>query len=117
MRSTGHLIVITSDGKLLVVPFDAKKLVLTGPPMALYEGLESNAFSSAVALSETGTLIYPTASQASAREVVWVTREGLPTPVDPSWKMDGTVNSLALSPNGQVARGRSTERTESRTSG
>jgi serine/threonine-protein kinase len=99
--STGHLVVITADGKLLVVPFDAKKLALTGPPMALYEGLESNAFASAIALSETGTLIYPTASQASAREVVWVTREGLPTPVDATWKMDGTVNGLALSPNGK----------------
>ncbi|MDQ2766381.1 MAG: LpqB family beta-propeller domain-containing protein, partial [Gemmatimonadota bacterium] len=98
---TGDLIVITSDGKLLVVPFDTKKLALTGPPMALYEGLESNAFSSAVALSVTGTLIYPTASQASAREVIWVARDGLPTPADPSWKMDGTINSLALSPNGK----------------
>ena len=97
----GHLVVITADGKLLVVPFDAKKLELTGPPMALYEGLETNPFGSAVALSRSGTLIYPTASQASAREIVWVTREGLPSRVDSAWKMDGTLNSLALSPNGR----------------
>jgi len=99
--ATGDLIVVTSDGKLLVVPFDIKKLELTGPPMALYEGLESNAFAAAIALSETGTLIYPTASQASAREVVWVTRDGLVSPADPTWKMDGTINSLGLSPNGK----------------
>jgi Tol biopolymer transport system component len=100
--ATGHLVVVTSDGKLLVVPFDADKLALTGPPMALYEGLESNAFLAAVALSATGTLVYPTASQASAREVVWVSREGLPSSVDSAWKLEGTVNSLGLSPNGKA---------------
>jgi len=99
--STGHLIVVTADGKLLAVPFDPKKLELTGPPIALYEGLESRPFSAAVALSDAGTLIYATASQASAREVVWVTREGLPTPADPLWKTDGTVGAVALSPNGK----------------
>jgi hypothetical protein len=100
--ATGHLVVVTADGKLLVVPFDAGKLALTGPPMALYEGLESNAFTSALALSSTGTLVYPTASQASAREVVWVSREGLPIGVDSTWKLEGTVNSLGLSPNGKA---------------
>jgi serine/threonine-protein kinase len=100
--STGHLVVVTADGKLLVVPFDVKKLALTGPPMALYEGLESNAFSSAIALSATGTMVYPTVSQASAREIVWVSREGLPSSVDSAWRLQGTVNSLGLSPNGKA---------------
>ncbi|MDB4910728.1 MAG: protein kinase, partial [Gemmatimonadetes bacterium] len=100
--ATGHLVVITADGKLLVVPFDAGKLALTGPPVALYEGLESNAFSSAVALSATGTLVYPTASQASARELVWVSREGVTSAVDSAWKLEGTVNSLGLAPSGKA---------------
>ncbi|MBK5189476.1 MAG: PD40 domain-containing protein, partial [Gemmatimonadaceae bacterium] len=99
--ATGHLVVITADGKLLVVPFDARKLAITGPPVALYEGLETNPFGSAVALSDAGTLIYPTASQASAREIVWVTRDGIATRVDSGWKMDGTINAIALSPNGK----------------
>ena len=100
--ASGHLVVVTADGKLLVIPFDPGKLALTGPPMALYEGLESNAFASAFALSSGGTLIYPTASQASAREIVWVSREGLASSVDSSWKLEGTVNSLGLSPNGKA---------------
>ena len=99
---TGHLVVMAADGKLLVVPFDLGKLALSGPPSALYEGLEKNAFSAEVALSESGTLIYPTASQASAREAVWVTRDGLPSQVDSAWRMEGTINSLALSPNGKA---------------
>jgi serine/threonine-protein kinase len=100
--STGHLVVVTADGKLLVVPFDLGKLAVSGPPAALYEGLESNPFEAAVALSAAGTLIYETASQASAREVVWVTREGLATRVDSAWKLDGVINALSLSPNGRA---------------
>ncbi len=99
---TGHLVVVTSDGKLLVVPFDLGKLALSGAPAALYEGLEANPFAAAVALSDAGTLIYQTASQASAREIVWVTREGLASAADSSWKVDGTINALALSPNGRA---------------
>jgi serine/threonine-protein kinase len=96
---SGHIIVVTSDGKLLVVPFDKGKLALSGPPSALYEGLESNTFTSEVALSAAGTLIYQTASQASTRELVWVTREGLAGRVDSSWKTEGTITTFALSPN------------------
>jgi serine/threonine-protein kinase len=100
--ATGHLVVVTADGKLLIVPFDLGKLALSGPPMALYEGLESNPFEAAVGLSDAGTLIYQTASQASAREIVWVTREGLASRVDSAWKLDGTINALALSPNARA---------------
>jgi len=96
---TGHLVVVTADGKLLVVPFDLGKLALSGAPAAFYEGLQANPFAAAVALSDAGTLIYQTASQASAREVVWVTREGLASQVDSSWKVDGTINALSLSPS------------------
>ncbi len=99
--ASGHLVVVTADGKLLVIPFDLGKLALSGPPVAFYEGLETNPFGAAVALSDAGTLIYPTASQASAREIVWVSREGAASRVDSTWKMDGTINSLALSPNGR----------------
>ena len=30
---TGHLLVVTADGKLVAAPFDLKKLSLSGPPM------------------------------------------------------------------------------------
>ena len=36
---TGHLLVVTADGKLIAIPFDPKKLELTGAPVALIEGI------------------------------------------------------------------------------
>jgi len=99
---TGHLVVVTSEGKLLLVPFSLRKLAITGPPAALYEGLEQSPFGAAVGLSETGTLIYQTASQSSSRELDWVSRGGQITAVDPSWKPDGAIIAFALSPNGRA---------------
>jgi Tol biopolymer transport system component len=98
---SGDLAVVSSEGKLLIAPFNAKTLELTGPPVALYEGLESNAYSCGVALSKAGTLIYMTLSQSSARELVWVTRDGAASPVDQSWKVGGTITNFSLSPNGR----------------
>jgi eukaryotic-like serine/threonine-protein kinase len=99
---SGHLIVVTSDGKLLAIPFSARKLETTGPPIALYEGLETNPFGAGISISDAGTLVYPTASQTAAREVVWVTRDGVVSRVDSAWKVDGTITDLSLSPNGRA---------------
>jgi serine/threonine-protein kinase len=99
---SGHLIVVTADGKLLGIPFDVKKLETTGPPIALYEGLETNPFGAGISISDGGTLVYPTASQSSLREVVWVTRDGVMSRVDSAWKLDGTITDLSLSPNGRA---------------
>jgi serine/threonine-protein kinase len=112
--ATGHVVVITYDGKLLLIPFDLGKLEITGAPVALYDNLETHPFGAAIGLSEAGTLVYQTASQASAHELVWVTREGVPTRVDSTWKVDGTINNLALSPDGrsiavELARGAKTD--------
>jgi len=98
---SGDLLVVSSDGKLLLVPFNLRKLELSGPPVALYDGLASDPFAAGVALSNAGTLIYQTASRASSRELVWVTRSGLVTPVDSAWKLDGPIGTMALSPNGR----------------
>ena len=95
---TGHLIVVTSDGKLLAVPFDPGKLALTGPPCRTgFRPIPCRG-----SLFAHRHLIYETASQSSSREVVWVTRDGVVSPVDPAWKLDGTVGSIALSPNGKA---------------
>jgi len=98
---SGHLLVVTSEGKLLLVPFNLRKLELAGPPVALYDGLSSDPFAAGVALSDAGTLIYQTASRASSRELVWVSRTGVASWVDSTWKPDGTVRTMALSPNGR----------------
>jgi eukaryotic-like serine/threonine-protein kinase len=96
---SGQLIVVTADGKLLGIPFDLGKLEPTGAPIALYEGLETNAFSAGLAISDAGTLVYPTASQSSTREVVWVSRDGVSSRVDSAWKVGGTITDLSLSPD------------------
>jgi eukaryotic-like serine/threonine-protein kinase len=99
---SGHLIVISADGKMLVAPFDPGKLAITGSPVAMYDGLEPNPYNSEIAISPGGTLIYSTASQVSSREIIWMSREGVATPVDAGWNLDGTVNSVALSPDGKA---------------
>jgi hypothetical protein len=40
-RSSGHLLVVTADGKLLAAPFDPDKLAVTGPAVGILEGLRS----------------------------------------------------------------------------
>jgi eukaryotic-like serine/threonine-protein kinase len=98
---TGHLLVVTAEGKLIAIPFDAAKLALTGPPIALLEGVgvRAGGFSVDLALSPSGTLVYTTGGALGARRAVWVTREGAASPIDPSWDPQGTINAIALSPD------------------
>ncbi len=101
--ASGHLLVVTADAKLLAIPFDPEKLVLTGPPVALVEGIgvRAGGFGVDLALSATGTLLYTTGNAVGARRVVWVSREGVATPVDSTWDPQGAINSVALSPDGK----------------
>ncbi|HEX5203074.1 MAG TPA: protein kinase, partial [Actinoplanes sp.] len=99
---TGHLLVVTGEGKLVAFPFDPGKLAITGAPVSLFEGIgiEIGGFSTTLQLSNSGTLVYTTGAAARPREAVWVTREGLETPVDSSWVPPGTIVNATLSPDG-----------------
>ncbi|MGH7512389.1 MAG: protein kinase domain-containing protein, partial [Gemmatimonadales bacterium] len=99
---TGHLLVVTADGKLIAIPFDPDKLTLTGAPVALIEGIgvRSGGFNVDLALSSNGTLIYTTGGALVSRRAFWVSREGVATPIDPAWDPQGIIDGLALSPNG-----------------
>jgi len=101
---TGHLLVLTADGKLIGMPFDAGKVAVTGPPVGLLEGIgiEVGGFSANVQLSNTGTLVYTTGAAARARRPVWVTREGFETGIDSTWEPQGTIGSATLSPDGRA---------------
>ncbi len=56
---SGHLVYARADGALLAVPFDAKRLEITGSPIALVEGVPVKTFGDAeFALAQNGTLIY-----------------------------------------------------------
>ena len=74
---------------------------LTGPPVALLEGVgvRAGGFSIDLTLSQNGTLVYTTGGAIGARRAVWVTREGGATVVDPGWDPQGTIESIALSPD------------------
>ncbi len=101
---TGHLLVATAEGKLLAVPFDPRKLEMTGSPIGLLEGLgvEGNGFSVNLALSENGTLVYTTGGATGSRRPVWVGRDGAESPVDPAWQPQGIISNFALSPDGRA---------------
>ncbi|HSE28903.1 MAG TPA: protein kinase, partial [Gemmatimonadales bacterium] len=98
---TGHLVYVTVDGTLLVVPFDLKRLEVTGEPVPLASGLNIRPFGAVdLALSAEGTLLYTTGGRGDdPREVVWVGLDGSVVPVDPGWV--GDLRTLAVSPDGR----------------
>jgi serine/threonine-protein kinase len=101
---TGHLLVVTADGKLVGVPFDVAKLAITGPPIGLLEGIgvEVGGFSTNLALSGNGTLVYTTGNATRTRRPVWATREGVESQVDSSWQPQGNIASFAVAPDGKA---------------
>ncbi len=99
---SGHLLVVTADGKLLAVPFSERSLALTGAPVVLYDGLETAIYSSGIALSNSGTLVFQRLAKPVGREIDWVSREGKSTPVDSTWRAEGNVIGAALSPDGKA---------------
>jgi serine/threonine protein kinase len=100
--ASGHLLVVTADGKLLAVPFDPVKVALTGSPVALLEGLRSGPFELNLAVSASGTLVYASGGSSGSTRAMWVSRDGVASPIDPTWDPQGTITSEALSPNGKT---------------
>jgi Tol biopolymer transport system component/tRNA A-37 threonylcarbamoyl transferase component Bud32 len=101
--ASGHLLYITTNKALMVVPFDQNSMKVTGEPTPMIEGMRLGELGAAdLAVSETGTLVYATGAGEGKKELVWVTREGKAQPVDPDWQ--GQFADPALSPDGkQVA--------------
>src|SRR4029079_13362147 len=104
--AAGHLLVVTAEGKLVAIPFDTHKLELSGAPVALLDGIGARTagFNVDLSLSRNGTLVYTTGSTLGSRRPVWVSREGVSSPVDQGWDPQGLIVNIALSPDGkQVA--------------
>jgi DNA-binding SARP family transcriptional activator/Tol biopolymer transport system component len=110
--SSGHVVYVTADKTLMVVPFDENSMKVTGEPITLAEGIEAGFFGSAdVAISATGTLVYSTGAGQGRQELVWVSRDGKVDAVDPNWSGD-FIGYPALSPDGKrvaVTRSANTE--------
>jgi serine/threonine-protein kinase len=106
---SGHLVYVTADGALMAVPFDQNKMVLTGEPVSLGDGVSVRVGGGAVdlALSATGTLWYAAGKVASSGtfEPVWVGRDGAATRLatdmfglvgDPTLSRDGTHLAMSI---------------------
>ena len=98
--ASGHLLYISANRTLMVVPFDQNSMKVTGEPTALIEGMRVGTFGSAdLAVSAAGTLLYAIGAGESKHELVWVTRDGKVQSVDPDWQ--GYFGTPALSPDGK----------------
>ncbi len=99
--ASGHVVYATADGTLMAAPFDLKRLEVTGPSVALVEGVRvENSSASQFALSQTGSLVYVPGSGGGGDEFVWVTRSGQATPVDPGFTFELAGYGWRLSPDG-----------------
>lgn len=101
---TGHLVYVRTDGAVLAAPFDLKTLELGTETFPLFEGVRTGLGWADMVMNQEGTVVFlqGTPGPAPEYEVVWVTREGLVTPIDPEWTFDPGTNNrgIALSPDG-----------------
>lgn len=97
---SGHLLYVTTNKALMIVPFDQSSMTIKGSPTTLVESVRLGSSGSAdVAVSSDGTLIYATGSNDGNVELVWVTRDGKAQSVDSTWQ--GYFSYPALSPTGK----------------
>ena len=78
----GYLVYARADG-VLAAPFDEDRLDLTGPAVPVVDGVLTNLSGGAhFDISSNGTLAYvPGIQTEGQRDLVWVTRDGMVTPV------------------------------------
>jgi eukaryotic-like serine/threonine-protein kinase len=93
----GHLLYVTADGTLWAVPFDSRRLEPRGSPTALVPGIRTEEGVSDAVVGSNGALAYVAAVPA-ASELVWVTRDGVETSIDPGLRM--AFDAVAISPDG-----------------
>ena len=101
----GYLVYVRADGALLAAPFDQDRFELTGPAVPLLEGVMTKAFGAVdLAISASGSLAYVPGLASSAggvAELVYVTRAGAATPLDPPVTYNPSGNrAISLSPDG-----------------
>ena len=114
--SSGHIAYIHT-GKIFAVPFDLKRLEVTGPPILALDSVASNpnGGSAQFAASETGTVVYQTGAAGSAAmagvPIEWMDRAGRRTPLrstpanwgNPHFSPDGTRLAIEINDGKQLA--------------
>ena len=76
--STGHLVYTAADGSVRAAPFDPDRLVITGDPVQLIDGVVAKTSGAAnLSISRNGRLVYVAAvAGGPQRTLVWVDRDG-----------------------------------------
>ena len=85
--SSGHVVYLTPDGKIMAARFDAGRMEFTGSPAFIVDDVLVWNGTPEMTLSGTGTLAYRTGSGTSD-ELVWVARNGTIQPIDGEWRGD-----------------------------
>ncbi len=104
---SGHLVYATAEGQVLAAPFDPRAAEITGPAMALMEGLSLGTFGVVdYDISSSGSMVYVTGSSTEQAGLFWLNLDGSTEPVDSGWTPGGRVLWLSLDPGGtRVALG------------
>jgi serine/threonine-protein kinase len=97
---SGHLVYVR-NGALFAVPFDSRRLEVTGYPVRIVEGLASSDQSGGaqISYSDSGTFVYVAGSAVSLDvSIYWMDAAGKFTPLREN---PGNYYNLALSPDGR----------------
>jgi len=97
----GDVAYVTSNGDLLVAPFDEKAMTFTAPGTVVERGVRIDNWAGAAmfGVSRTGHLMYAPSGEQETDRVVWVDRDGKIELVDPEW--GGPFQTPTLSPDGK----------------
>jgi len=99
--STGHLVFMRA-GRVMAVPFDVKQLRVTGPPVAVLDGVmaDLSAGASQFAVSADGLLVYiPGKGRFAERRLTWVDRQGRAEPIGAPARQ---YSAVRVSPDGKT---------------
>lgn len=97
---SGHVVYVTSDGRVLARAFDPSSFQHGANAIPLFDGVRIGVGTADIALAADGTVLYVTGAGIAAEEseLVWVDRAGKATPVDTSAAYERFAG-VALSPD------------------
>jgi serine/threonine-protein kinase len=103
--SDGRVVFGRPDGGVFAAPFDLGSLEFASAPVPVLDGVRATVTAVDMALAANGTLMFVPGEALGGGapvEAVWVTRDGLATPVDSGWAFVPAGNGgIALSPDGR----------------
>ncbi len=99
--SSGHLVYTDNDGQIWKVGFNLGAGEVRGEPVLLGRGIPQTMIGPVdFAVSEGGTVVYSEEAAETERELVWISRQGVRTAVDSTWRAGFA--SPRISPDGRT---------------